>query len=36
MPVDMGEVGDWLVLLGIFDVVAIVGGLSMFGALVEE
>ena len=36
MPVDMGEVGDWLVLLGVFDAVAIVGGLSMFGALVED
>jgi heme exporter protein B len=35
-PVDMAEVGDWLVLLGVFDAVAIAGGLAMFGALVEE
>ena len=36
VAVDMGEVGDWLLLLGVFDVVAIVGGLTMFGALVED
>jgi heme exporter protein B len=36
MPVDMGEVSDWLVLLGVFDTVAIVGGLTMFGALLED
>jgi heme exporter protein B len=36
VPVDMGEVSDWLVLLGVFDAVAIVGGLAMFGALVED
>ena len=36
MPVDMGEVSDWLLLLGVFDVVAIVGGLTMFGALLED
>jgi heme exporter protein B len=36
LPVEMGEVGDWLLLLGVFDVVAIVGGLSMFGALLED
>jgi heme exporter protein B len=35
-PVDMGEVSDWLLLLGVFDVVAIVGGLGMFGALIED
>jgi heme exporter protein B len=34
-PVDMGEVRDWLLLLGTFDVVAIVGGVGMFGALVD-
>ena len=34
--VDFGEVRDWLVLLGIFDLVAVAGGLAMFGALVEE
>jgi heme exporter protein B len=34
--VDMGEVADWLVLLGVFDAVAIAGGLAMFGALVED
>jgi heme exporter protein B len=35
-PVDLAEVRDWLVLLGIFDLVAMVGGMAMFGALVEE
>jgi heme exporter protein B len=35
-PVDFGEVRDWLVLLTIFDVVAIVGGVGMFGALVDD
>ena len=34
--VDMAEVRDWLVLLGIFDLVAVVGGLTMFGALVDD
>jgi heme exporter protein B len=34
--VDLAEVRDWLVLLGIFDLVAIVGGAAMFGALVED
>ena len=36
MPVDMSEVSDWLLLLGVFDTVAVVGGLAMFGALVED
>jgi heme exporter protein B len=36
MPVDMGEVSDWLLLLGVFDAVAILGGLTMFGALLED
>jgi heme exporter protein B len=35
-PVDLAEVRDWLLLLGVFDLVAIVGGLAMFGALLEE
>jgi heme exporter protein B len=35
VPVDLGEVRDWLVLLGVFDFVAIVGGVGMFGALVD-
>jgi heme exporter protein B len=35
-PVDLLELRDWLVLLGIFDVVAIAGGLTMFGALVDD
>ncbi|MGO9836548.1 MAG: heme exporter protein CcmB [Polyangiaceae bacterium] len=35
-PVDMAEVRDWLVLLAIFDLVAITGGAAMFGALVED
>jgi heme exporter protein B len=34
--VDIGEVRDWLVLLGVFDFVAIAGGMAMFGALVDE
>ncbi len=34
--VDFSEVRDWLVLLGIFDAVAIAGGLAMFGALVDD
>ena len=36
VPVDMGEVSDWLVLLGVFDAVAIAGGFALFGALVED
>lgn len=36
VPVDNGEVGDWLLLLLIFDIVAVVGGTAMFGALVED
>jgi heme exporter protein B len=34
--VDLGEVSDWLLLLGIFDAIAIAGGLSMFGTLLED
>ena len=34
--VDFAEVSDWLLLLGVFDLVAIVGGMAMFGALLEE
>jgi heme exporter protein B len=34
--VDMSEVSDWLLLLGVFDAVAVAGGLAMFGALVED
>jgi heme exporter protein B len=34
--VDMSEVTDWLLLLGVFDSVAVAGGLAMFGALVED
>ncbi|HEX8789810.1 MAG TPA: heme exporter protein CcmB [Polyangiaceae bacterium] len=36
MPVRMGEVGDWLRLLAVFDVVAIAGGLGLFGQLLED
>ncbi len=36
MPVDLGEVADWLRLLGVFDVVAIAGGLGLFGQLLED
>src|SRR5580704_2657932 len=35
-PATFADVSDWLVLLGIFDGVAILGGLSIFGALVED
>jgi heme exporter protein B len=34
--VDMAEVSDWLLLLGVFDVTAITGGMLMFGALIED
>ncbi len=34
--VDFGEVRDWVLLLLVFDVVAVTGGMAMFGALVEE
>ena len=34
--VALSEVRDQLVLLGVFDMVAIVGGVTMFGALVED
>ncbi|HXN34343.1 MAG TPA: heme exporter protein CcmB [Polyangiaceae bacterium] len=34
--VDMAEVREWLVLLVLFDAVAIAGGVTMFGALVED
>jgi heme exporter protein B len=34
--VDFAELRDWVLLLGVFDLVAVGGGLAMFGALVEE
>jgi heme exporter protein B len=34
--VDIAEVRDWLVLVGVFDGVAIIGGVVMFGALIED
>ncbi len=34
--VDMAEVREWLVLLVLFDAVAIAGGVTMFGALLED
>ena len=34
--VDIAEVGDWVLLLCVFDAVAIIGGIAMFGALVED
>jgi heme exporter protein B len=34
--IDFAELRDWFVLLGVFDLVAIAGGLAMFGALVED
>jgi len=30
------EITDYLVLLGVFDVVAVAGGLALFGALIDE
>jgi heme exporter protein B len=35
-PVAVQEVRDWVLLLVVFDVVAVAGGLGMFGALVED
>jgi len=35
-PVDFGEVRDWLLLLGVFDTVAVVGGMALFGGLLED
>jgi heme exporter protein B len=35
-PVAFLEVRDWVVLLVVFDVVSVAGGLAMFGALVED
>jgi heme exporter protein B len=32
----LGEVQDHLVLIGVFDIVALAGGMGLFGALVEE
>jgi heme exporter protein B len=34
--VDMAEVREWLILLVLFDAVAIAGGVAMFGALLED
>jgi heme exporter protein B len=34
--VDMAEVREWLVLLLVFDAVAVAGGLTLFGALLED
>jgi heme exporter protein B len=36
LPVDVAEVRDYLLLLGVFDAVAVAGGMAMFGALLEE
>ncbi len=35
-PVDLGEVGASLLLLAVYDVVAIVGAVTMFGPLLED
>lgn len=35
-PIDYAVLRGWFVLLGVFDLVAIGGGLAMFGALVED
>jgi heme exporter protein B len=34
--VDFADLRDWYFLLGLFDLVAIAGGMAMFGALVED
>jgi heme exporter protein B len=34
--VDVGEVSGWLVLLLVYDAVAVTGGIAMFGALLED
>ena len=34
--VDMADIEGWLVLLGLFDFVAVIGGVTLFGALIEE
>jgi heme exporter protein B len=34
--IDLVELRGWFILLGVFDLVAIAGGLAMFGALVED
>jgi heme exporter protein B len=36
LPAHASEVSGWLLLLGVFDVVAIAGGMAMFGALMED
>ena len=35
-PVDMVDIRDYLLLLGVFDVVSIGGGMALFGALLED
>jgi len=35
-PVDWDELRDWLLLLVVYDTVAVSGGLAMFGALVDD
>ena len=32
----LGEVRDYLVLLGMFDLVAVAGGIAFFGVLVDD
>jgi heme exporter protein B len=36
LPAHVSEVSGWLLLLGVFDAVAIAGGMAMFGALMED
>ena len=36
LALDLAELGDYLLLLGVFDVVAVAGGLGLFGLLMEE
>jgi heme exporter protein B len=36
MPFDLAELRDYALLLGVFDVIAVSGGVSLFGALLED
>jgi heme exporter protein B len=36
LPVDMAEVRDWLTFLAVYDAVAIVCSVAMFGAVLED
>jgi heme exporter protein B len=36
MGAELGELGDYFILLGLFDFVSVAGGLGLFGALIED